>query len=116
VTDQHRPETPKYRLRNGAAPHVLTLEDRRKAAAVTNEIRREKRAWFEAKKDLAEYEAWLARREERLRRKRIQQRERDRKRRASPVCETDARPRNGAVTGRLLAAVLPERAAIRTES
>jgi hypothetical protein len=82
VTDQHRPETPKsHRLKNGAPAHVLTLEDRRKAAAVTNEVRREKRALFEAKKDLAEFEAWLARREERLRRKRIQQRERDRERR-----------------------------------
>jgi hypothetical protein len=71
-----------HRLKNGAPAHMLTLEDRRKAAAVTNEIRREKRAWFEAEKDLRELEAWLTRREERLRRKRIQQRERDRQRRA----------------------------------
>jgi hypothetical protein len=34
-------------LRNGHPEHVFTTEDRRKAAAVTNEIRRQKRALFE---------------------------------------------------------------------
>jgi hypothetical protein len=34
-------------LKNGHPAHVFTIEDRRKAAAVTNEIRREKRALFE---------------------------------------------------------------------
>jgi hypothetical protein len=34
-------------LKNGHPAHTFTLEDRRKAAAVTNEIKREKRALFE---------------------------------------------------------------------
>ncbi|MEX0816576.1 MAG: hypothetical protein WD027_03965 [Gaiellales bacterium] len=34
-------------LKNGHPAHVFTDEDRRKGAAVTNEIRREKRALLE---------------------------------------------------------------------
>jgi hypothetical protein len=34
-------------LKNGHPAHLFTIEDRRKAAAVTNEIRRQKRALFE---------------------------------------------------------------------
>jgi hypothetical protein len=34
-------------LKNGHPAHVFTNEDRRKAAAVTNQIRREKREIFE---------------------------------------------------------------------
>jgi hypothetical protein len=34
-------------LKNGHPAHLFTIEDRLKAAAVTNEIRRQKRALFE---------------------------------------------------------------------
>jgi hypothetical protein len=54
----------------------LTLEDRRKAAAVTNEIRREKRALLDQLELNQEIEAGLAKREERRRRKREQARRR----------------------------------------
>jgi hypothetical protein len=50
--------------------HVLTLEDRRKAAAVTNMIRREKRAVLDQLELRRELEAGLAKREERRRRNR----------------------------------------------
>ena len=63
-------------LKNGHPAHVFTDENRRKAAAVTNEIRRQKR-------DLAaqlwinqEMERMLAAREARRRRKREKQRAR----------------------------------------
>ncbi len=42
-----RPSSEGVCLKNGHPAHVFTLKDRRKAAAVTNEIRREKRALFE---------------------------------------------------------------------
>ena len=65
-----------HRLKNGAPAHVLTLEDRRKAAAVTNEIRREKRALLDQLELNREIEAGLAKREARRRRKREQMRRR----------------------------------------
>jgi len=42
---RHNPQI--RRLKNGHPAHVFTDEDRRKAAAVTNEIRREKRLLLE---------------------------------------------------------------------
>jgi hypothetical protein len=48
-------------LKNGHPAHVFTLEDRRKAAAVTNEIRRQKRALFEHLRLNREMEQMLAR-------------------------------------------------------
>jgi hypothetical protein len=59
-----------HRLKNGVPAHVLTLEDRRKAAAVTNEIRRAKRELLDQLELNREIEAGLAKREERRRRKR----------------------------------------------
>jgi hypothetical protein len=61
MTDQKTPKS--HRLKNGAPAHVLTLEDRREAAAVTNEIRRAKRELFEQERLNRELDAWLARRE-----------------------------------------------------
>jgi hypothetical protein len=48
-------------LKNGHPAHQFTDEDRRKAAAVTNEIRREKRALFEQLRVNQEMEQMLAR-------------------------------------------------------
>jgi hypothetical protein len=62
-TTEHKP----HRLKNGHPAHVFTEEDRRKAAAVTNEIRREKRALFEQARITRELEEMLARDEERRR-------------------------------------------------
>jgi hypothetical protein len=63
-------------LKNGHPAHVFTTEDRRKAAAVTNEIRREKRALFEQERINRELAEMFARHEERKRRKREKQRAR----------------------------------------
>jgi hypothetical protein len=65
-------------LKNGHPAHVFTDEDRRKAAAVTNEIRREKRALFEQERINRELEQMFARRHARLARKRVQARARRR--------------------------------------
>jgi CRISPR/Cas system-associated endonuclease Cas1 len=74
-------------LKNGHPAHVFTDEERRKAAAVTNEIRRQKR-------DLAaqlwinqEMERMLAAREARRRRKREKQRARRAARRQAEQVE-----------------------------
>jgi hypothetical protein len=48
-------------LKNGHAAHVFTIEERRKAAAVTNDIRRAKRARFEQVRSDQEMEQMLAR-------------------------------------------------------
>ena len=56
-------------LKSGQPAHVFTDEDRRKAAAVTNEIRRAKRELFEQVRINRELEEMFAKREERLRRK-----------------------------------------------
>ena len=50
-----------HRLKNGALAHRLTDEDRRKAAAVTNEIRRAKRELVEQLELNREIEEMLAR-------------------------------------------------------
>jgi hypothetical protein len=47
-------------LKNGHPAHVFTADDRRKAAAVTNAIRREKRALFEQLRLNQELEEMLA--------------------------------------------------------
>jgi hypothetical protein len=69
-------------LKNGHPAHVFTLEDRRKAAAVTNEIRRQKRALFdqlrlnrEVEQMLAKDKARRERRAEKQRRRREEQTE-----------------------------------------
>ena len=72
-----QPQTRKiHRLKNGVPAHVLTTEDRRKAAAVTNEIRREKRLLLDALELDRQVEAGLAKREARRARKREQARRR----------------------------------------
>jgi hypothetical protein len=74
-------------LKNGHPAHVFTNEDRRKAAAVTNQIRREKREIFELEclnRELAERHA---RREARLARKREQARRRREAQRAQSEAE-----------------------------
>jgi hypothetical protein len=63
-------------LKNGHPAHVFTDEDRRKAARVTNQIRREKREIFELELLNRELAERLTRREKRLARKRDQARER----------------------------------------
>jgi len=63
-----------HRLKNGHPAHVFTDEDRRKAAAITNEIRREKRELVAQLALKREIEDRLARREARRRRKREQAR------------------------------------------
>jgi hypothetical protein len=69
-------------LGNGHPAHVFTLEDRRKAAAITNQIRREKRALFELRLNrrmeqmLAKDEARRERRAEKHRRRRNEQKAR----------------------------------------
>ena len=68
-------------MKNGAPAHVLTTEDRRKAAATTNEIRRAKREHFERMEELRELDAWIAKREARKQRKREQERRRREQRR-----------------------------------
>jgi hypothetical protein len=72
-------------LKNGHPAHVFTDDDRRKAAAITNEIRREKRALFEQLRLNAEMERRLAADEERRRRRRE-------KRRARASVATRTRP------------------------
>jgi hypothetical protein len=66
-------------LKNVHPAHVFTDDDRRKAAAVTNEIQREKRALLEQLRLQHEIEERLARDEARRRRKR----ERARRRRSA---------------------------------
>jgi hypothetical protein len=66
------------RSRSAHPAHVFTDEDRRKAAAVTNEIRRAKRDLFEQLRLNREMAEMFARREARLARKRGQQRARRR--------------------------------------
>jgi hypothetical protein len=63
-------------LKNGHPAHVFTDEDRRKAAAATNRIRREKREIAELMWLNQGMDERLAAREARLRRKREQQRAR----------------------------------------
>jgi hypothetical protein len=63
-------------LRNAQPAHVFTLEDRQKAAAVTNEIRRQKRALFEQLRLNQEMEQMLAKAEERRQRRAEKQRRR----------------------------------------
>jgi hypothetical protein len=63
-----------HRLKNGHPAHVFTDEDRRKAAAVTNEIRREKRLLLEQLRFNAEIEEMVARDEARRRRRRERRR------------------------------------------
>ncbi len=63
-------------LKSGKPAHEFTLEDRRKAAAVTNEIRRAKRELFEVERINRELEEAFARREARLEKKREQARAR----------------------------------------
>jgi hypothetical protein len=59
-----------HRLKNGHPAHVFTDEDRRKAAAVTNQIRREKREILDLELLTEELERRKAIREARLARKR----------------------------------------------
>ena len=73
-----------HRLKNGHPAHVLTDDDRRKAAAVTNAMRREKRALVEQLRHEREINDLLrrdterrARRREKLRRWRDERRERE---------------------------------------
>jgi hypothetical protein len=63
-------------LKNGHPAHAFTDEDRRKGAAVTNEIRRAKRELFEQERINRELEEYFARLEARRRRKREKQRAR----------------------------------------
>jgi hypothetical protein len=63
-------------LKNGHPAHVFTDGDRRKAAAVTNQIRREKRALFEHARLKREIQERLARDDARRRRKSEQARRR----------------------------------------
>jgi hypothetical protein len=56
-------------LKSSSPAHVFTTEDRRKAAAVTNAIRREKRALFEQLRTTREMEQMLARDAERRQRR-----------------------------------------------
>ena len=63
-------------LKNGHPAHQFTDEDRRKAAAVTNEIRREKRALFEQLRVNQEMEQMLARDAARRQRRAEKQRRR----------------------------------------
>jgi hypothetical protein len=63
-------------LKNGHPAHVFTLEDRRKAAAVTNEIRREKRALLDHLRLNEELEQMFARDATRRQRKAAKQRRR----------------------------------------
>jgi hypothetical protein len=63
-------------LRNGHPAHVFTTEDRRKAAAVTNEIRRQKRALFEQLRLNEEMAQMLARDAARRQRRAAKQRRR----------------------------------------
>jgi hypothetical protein len=63
-------------LKNGHSAHVFTDEDRRKGAAVTNEIRREKRALFEQLRLNQELEQMFARDAARRQRKAAKQRRR----------------------------------------
>jgi hypothetical protein len=64
-------------LKNGVPAHVLTTEDRRKAAARTNEIRRMKRELAEDEELTREINRMLARKDAR----RTRSRERERRRR-----------------------------------
>ena len=63
-------------LKNGHPAHVFTDEDRRKAAAHTNEIRREKRALFEQLRVNEEMARMLARDTARRQRRAAKQRRR----------------------------------------
>ena len=63
-------------LKNGHPSHQFTDEDWRKAAAVTNEIRREKRALFERLRINQEMEEMLARDTARRQRRAKKQRRR----------------------------------------
>jgi hypothetical protein len=65
-------------LKNGHPAHVFTDEDRRKAAAVTNEIRREKRALLEQMRFNAEVDRMWAADEARRERRREKRRARAR--------------------------------------
>jgi hypothetical protein len=73
-------------LKNGHPAHVFTDEDRRKAAAVTNQIRREMRELVEL--ELLNRE--LDRRVARIEAKRQRKREQARRRREARRAESDA--------------------------
>ena len=78
--EQARPGThhEMHLLKNGAPAHQFTDEDRRKAAAVTNEIRRLKREIFELERNRREIEEMVARDEARRQRRREKRRARAR--------------------------------------
>jgi hypothetical protein len=63
-------------LKNGHPAHVFIADDRRKAADVTNQIRREKRALFEQFRLNQELEEMLARDAARRQRRAAKQRRR----------------------------------------
>ena len=63
-------------LKSGHPAHVFTLQDRREAAAVTNEIRRQKRALFEQLRLNREMEQMFAKDEARRQRRAEKQRRR----------------------------------------
>jgi hypothetical protein len=74
-------------LKNGHPAHVFTDEDRRMGAAVTNQIRREKREIFELERLNRELAQRHARHEARLARKR----EQARRRREAQHAQSEAR-------------------------
>jgi hypothetical protein len=87
-------------LKNGHPAHVFTDDDRGKAAAVTNEVRREKRALFEQPRLNQDLEQMFARDAARRQRKAAKQRRRREEEKAlvsiecplsyEPVCRVDA--------------------------
>jgi hypothetical protein len=76
-------------LKNGHPAPVFTDEDRRKGAAVTNQIRREKREIFELERLNRELAERHARHEARLARKREQGRRRRQARRAQSEAQRE---------------------------
>jgi septal ring factor EnvC (AmiA/AmiB activator) len=78
-------------LKNGHPAHVFTAEDRRKAAAVTNQIRREMRELVELELLNRELERRVARIDARRRRKREQARRRRERLHTQAAYETEAR-------------------------
>jgi hypothetical protein len=74
-------------LKNGHPAHVFTADHRRKAAAVTNAIRREKRALFEELRLNEEMEQMFAR-DAASRKRRA---EKQRRRRAEQMAQNKAR-------------------------
>jgi septal ring factor EnvC (AmiA/AmiB activator) len=78
-------------LKNGHPAHVFTDEDRRKAAAVTNQIRRERRELVELELLNRELDRRVARIEAKRQRKREQARRRRQRLRAQAPYESEAR-------------------------